>query len=351
MNQKALVSVLLPVYNANIEHLRISIFSVLRQTYKNFELLVLYEGEESEDCCCMIKDIVDSRIRIIIIPSKTGLPRSLNIGIKNANGKYIARMDSDDFALPNRIERQVNYLENHPDISVVGGVCRYMNSRELAFSTMIPSKVRVARMLFGNAGVAHPTAIIRNSFLTEKGILYNETIKGSEDYHLWTDIVLAGGEIESISKIVLLYRISDNQASKVLKSKMVDWDNMARERLLDSIGFFSQEEKHIFYRFCDVNNYRVDVVRTIEVLSKIRIQARTASHLPSDVIAKEVFYEWINKAIKCIKNGNGKQMLKITVLKKLWTKGEAGYLISEYYRKIKGKVVTNLLFQRRKYKC
>lgn len=350
-SDKILVSVLMPVYQANMRQLKIAVESILRQTYRYFELLILYEGDKIDPCYEMLSNMKDHRLVMILIPPKSGLPGSLNIGIRQAKGKYIARMDADDYSLPYRFEQQIAFMESHPDTDAVGGICRYMNSRTISFSTMIPPERRAARMLFSHAGIAHPTAMIRKEFLEKNDIWYNELIKGSEDYHLWIDFVLAGGRIDSIDRIVLLYRIHGGQASKVLKKEMTAWDNMGRERLLDAIGVFSDEEKEIIYQFCDVNNHRIEIGLTLKALHKLGDNGSRCGLFEADVFQKEICYEWIHKAMSSLKKGNGRDMLKRRVMKTLWTKGVLVYLISEYYRKIKGKAITNFNFNRRKYKC
>lgn len=351
MDQEALVSVLMPVFRADAGQLKIAIDSILQQTYKNIELLVLFEGKDSDPCHTMLSSIDDKRLIIVIIPLKSGLPKSLNIGIKQAKGKYIARMDADDYSLPDRFERQIKFMESHPEIDAVGGICRYMNSRALSFSTMIPPERRTARMLFSHAGVAHPTALIRKEFLNKNNIRYNESIKGSEDYHLWIDFVLAGGMIDSVDKIVLLYRIHEGQASKVFKKEMIDWNNMGREKIINRIGYFSDEEKETIYQFCDFHNRDISIVPTVTVLEKLSKLGRKCSMFRAGAFQKEVCYEWVQKALSGFESANGRHMLKFSVLKRLWVKGEMSYLISEYFRKIKGKAISNIGFRRWIYKC
>lgn len=339
MNQKSLVSVLMPVFRADKNQLKIAVDSILMQTYRCLELLVLFEGTEEDPCYIMLQGIQDKRLKVVLIPLKSGLPKSLNIGIERAEGKYIARMDADDYSLPDRFVKQINFLESHPDIDAVGGICRYMNSRTLSFSTMIPPERRSARMLFSHAGVAHPTAVIKRAFIEKNKIRYNETIKGSEDYHLWIDFVLAGGRIDSVNQIVLLYRISEGQAHNLLKNEMIEWDNLGREKILNKIGQFREDEKEMIYQFCRFHNREISVLSTLNVLEKLSRLGSHNSLFMDKVFQKEVCYEWIQKSLLSYKNGNGKEMLRSDFVKKLWVRGELTYLLSEYFRKITGKII------------
>lgn len=120
-NLRPLVSVIMSVFNENPEFLIEAIHSILAQTYTNFEFIIIDDGSD-EECKRILHDfsLFDSRIRIITNISNIGLTKSLNKGIEVSQGKYIARMDSDDFSLPMRIELQVQYMEKHNDVIVLG---------------------------------------------------------------------------------------------------------------------------------------------------------------------------------------------------------------------------------------
>ena len=113
------ISVLLPVHNTKEQYLRESIESILTQTYTNFELLIINDASTEEHIVPVISSYLDSRI-VYCYSDKKNIASALNIGIHKARGKYIARMDSDDIAYPERLEKQINYLESNPHISLIG---------------------------------------------------------------------------------------------------------------------------------------------------------------------------------------------------------------------------------------
>lgn len=120
LKAKPLISVLLPVYNGE-KTLSDSLRSLLRQGFRDFEILVLDDGS-SDTSCDIAENFCDCRIRIISDGIRRGLAARLNEGLDLASGRYIARMDADDVCFPERFARQVEYLEAHPDVDLLG--CR-----------------------------------------------------------------------------------------------------------------------------------------------------------------------------------------------------------------------------------
>src|ERR1017187_7276972 len=117
-NNSPYITVLMPVYNA-APFLREAIDSILNQTFKNFELLIINDGS-TDNCEEIILTYKDPRIRYIKNETNIKLISTLNKGIKLSKGKYIVRMDADDISFPDRIEKQVNYMETNPAIALCG---------------------------------------------------------------------------------------------------------------------------------------------------------------------------------------------------------------------------------------
>ncbi len=295
------ISILMPVYKPCMKYLNLAVQSIRKQTYKNFELLVLYEssGAESEYSAIhnYFMSMNDSRIKLISIPQKTGLPGSLNIGINSSEGEYIARMDADDYSLEQRLQRQLNYMLKHTETAVTGSPVQIMGSRKLAYAGngMTP-EIRAVRMLFKNAGVPHPTAFIRRSFLEKYGICYNETIRGSEDYHLWIDIVRKGGRIEQVREPLLLYRVSESQASVRLADEMVEWDKQAKIKLLDTVGSFDLREHQLL---CDWFSPEKEYAKEeyLYFIEKIIEQNKKSGIFCENVLRNELAFRYLMKGL------------------------------------------------------
>ena len=111
------ITVLMSVYNGE-KYLQETIESVLSQSYKNFELLII-DDKSTDKTCLIINSFKDPRIKLIINNQRLGLSKSLNVGIKLSSGEYIARLDADDICHQNRLEIQKLYLENNPDCGIL----------------------------------------------------------------------------------------------------------------------------------------------------------------------------------------------------------------------------------------
>lgn len=214
MNQP-LVSVLMPCYNAE-DHLEDAMNSILGQTYRNLEIIAINDcskDKTSEILHKMAKN--DSRIKVIDNLENFRLIKTLNNGVTLCNGEYIARMDSDDIALPERIEKEVAFLEQNKDHDIV-------SSLFLAFHTDNPSKKDLhhnplrheelkAYMLF-KSGICHPAVMIRKRVFAELGLKFEMDYLHVEDYALWSKAIYKT-KIANIGEPLLLYRVHPNQVS------------------------------------------------------------------------------------------------------------------------------------------
>jgi glycosyltransferase involved in cell wall biosynthesis len=182
------VSILLPVYNGE-KFLREAIESILSQTFTDFEFIIMDDG--STDGTSAILDHyerLDDRIHIHHHEHQ-GLIASLNRGCHIAQGKYLARMDADDVSLPERLAKQVEYLEAHPEVGVLGcGVQVIDGDRKKIRIFQFPAEHGVLRfrLCFFNAlTLAHPAVMMRRELLERVGG-YNPDMVHSEDYELWS---------------------------------------------------------------------------------------------------------------------------------------------------------------------
>lgn len=207
------VSIIMSVYNTEELYLRKAIESMLNQTFTNFEFIIVMDCPEdnSEDIVAEYLE-QDDRIRVIYNEENLGLTKSLNRALEIATGRYIARMDADDFSVPTRLEVQYSYLETHPEIGVVGGHVYTGNKKHRSMTAWNtnPETTKV-QMLFHNAGVPHPTAMFRREINGEP-VRYNEKILKSQDFELWSRLVHRT-RIVVLDEVFLIYRIHPRQIS------------------------------------------------------------------------------------------------------------------------------------------
>lgn len=181
---KPRVSVIMPVYNCE-RYLRESIESILGQTFQDLEFLIVTESGTTKESIATIKEYSDHRIRHLRNYRKIGLARSLNRGFQNARGDYLARMDADDISRSDRINRQVEYLEKHTDVGILGTSAAIIDECGMEIERFIapPQELIPWFLLFGEA-IVHPSVMMRRSvYEAVKG--YAEDVPYVEDYDLW----------------------------------------------------------------------------------------------------------------------------------------------------------------------
>ena len=205
-----LVSVLMPVYNT-APYLREAMDSMLSQIFKDFELIVL--NDCSPDNAEEILDTYDDP-RIVRYKGKknAGLSNVLNVGMGMARGKYIARMDSDDISLPQRLQVQVDYLDKHPDVDLVSVGMRLFGAKEGTWIREInPEKVKIEALF--HSPVLHASSVWRKDAFEKQGLRFRQEMVPAEDYDLWTRAMLKGLKLVNLPEVLYEYRIHEAQAT------------------------------------------------------------------------------------------------------------------------------------------
>jgi glycosyltransferase involved in cell wall biosynthesis len=209
------VSVLIPVFNGQ-EFVGECIDSILSQTYENFELLVVNDG--STDLTeAIVLSRNDKRIRYLKNRRNLGIVKTLNKGLYLSEGKFVARMDADDISLPDRLEKQISYLVDNPDVDILGaGIIlneheSMDNHREV--SSVIKNEHHRVSLLRSNP-LAHPTVVFNRESLLNNKLYYDRESQLAEDYKLWADSSINNLNIESLTDKLLLYRVHEKQLSR-----------------------------------------------------------------------------------------------------------------------------------------
>lgn len=178
------VTVLMSVYNGE-KYLREAIDSILNQTFRDFEFLIINDGS-TDRTMEILESYNDPRIKIINNERNIGLTKSLNKGLKMARGEYIARMDADDVSMPDRLKKQVDFLDDHQDYAVVGTFVKILNkdSEVICLLERPIEDTEIRGFLKRDNCIAHGSVMIRKTCLLDVG-LYDELMERSQDYELW----------------------------------------------------------------------------------------------------------------------------------------------------------------------
>jgi glycosyltransferase involved in cell wall biosynthesis len=222
------VSVVMPAFNA-AEFLDEAISSILEQTFRDFEFLIIDDGSTDSTASILAKyGKADSRLRVFR-QSNEGMISALNRGCRLARGRYIARMDADDVSLPHRIERQVDYMEKNPRVGIVGTWTTQIERDGSVRGNWCPSplpKFLRWKHFFGGC-VHHPSVLIRRDVL-EKIDFYRPDAVHVEDLDLWLR-ASAITEFGNVPEVLLKYRVWDESVSqrRQLKSREIHMKLMA----------------------------------------------------------------------------------------------------------------------------
>jgi glycosyltransferase involved in cell wall biosynthesis len=204
------VSVIMPVYNA-APYLREAIDSIVAQTFQSWELILLNDGS-TDDSLQIAQSYTDSRFKILDSEKNHGLIYQLNRGMEAAQGRYIARLDADDIALPGRLQRQFDYLEQHPETGLLGGFARVIGTDEIMQHSTNREEI-VIELLYRNAFI-HSTVMFRKSVYMSVSGGFKEDYKHAEDYHMWQLFALHTG-VANLTEVLIQYRMHEQQVSRV----------------------------------------------------------------------------------------------------------------------------------------
>lgn len=216
-----LVSVIMPVYNSE-KYLALAIESILHQTYTNMELIII-DDCSNDDSLEIAKNyqMEDDRIKIVSNPRNRKQAFCRNMGIELSRGDYIAFLDSDDIANENRIQIQLEYLENNSDCVGCGGYGEYIDKNgNLSGQYIMPPidyEFIKAEAFFGDNPFIQSSMMLRKDILNKYNLRYNELFGGiAEDYEFWLQILKHNLKLINIGKLLVYYRFGDEFQATIM---------------------------------------------------------------------------------------------------------------------------------------
>lgn len=208
------VTVLMSVYNG-LPYLRESIESILQQTYSDFEFLIIDDASNDGSSDVLVEYARrDERIRILTNEQNMGLGYSLARGVEASNTPWIARIDADDIAVPNRLELQMAYVVEHPEVDILGGYVSYIdNNGEFLFEKRVPtSHENIYRLIWTNP-INHTTVFLRREAILRVGS-YSLKFRRRQDYELWFRCAKAGLKFANLAVPLVYYRFSEKNFAR-----------------------------------------------------------------------------------------------------------------------------------------
>lgn len=259
MNPK--VTILMPVYNGE-KYLKPAIDSILSQTYSDFEFIIINDGS-TDETAKIILEYNDNRIIFINNQENIGYTPILNQGIKIAKGEYIARMDSDDISLPDRLKKQIEFLDKNQNIGICGTWYKTFGYEENEIKWSLTHNEIKINLLFQNV-LGHPTVMFRKNLFKEYNLEYNTSYMPAEDYELWSRAT-EYFEFANIPEFLFLYRTHESNISQTKKNIRENNVTQIRKDLLKKINISPTEEELIIHNSLICNIFEASDVYVNDV--------------------------------------------------------------------------------------
>ncbi len=245
------VTILLPVYNGD-KYLGEAIDSIINQSFSDFEFLIIDDGS-TDGSVKIIESYNDSRIRFVRNETNLGLIATLNKGLALARGEYVARMDQDDISLPERLKKQVGFMNQHTDLGICGTWSKTIGEVEKSWLTRFPvGHNEIMSHLLFNTAISHPTAMFDMKKFRSLNLNYDINAIHAEDYNLWvkaSDYFNLG----NVPEVLLLYRVHRQQTCQAQSKRQEQTTAAVRKKMLGKMGIVVSDDELELHS--EISNY------------------------------------------------------------------------------------------------
>ena len=267
------ISVIMSVFNGEL-YLEKSIESILSQSCKDFEFIIIDDSSNDSTSQILEQYSHDNQVKIITNTNNIGLTKSLNIGLKTAKGKYIARQDADDISLENRLSIQKEFLDSNENIGGVGTSNHYINKKGDILSTVNRESSEITtrwRLLFGNP-IMHSSIMFRKNLVISIGG-YKEIFNRSQDYDLWSQLITTS-DIVQLPDVLIKYRKHQNSVSYTSDSEQLNNSiSISKSNIENLLGQSVNTDFIKILRLrLDRNPNKSELIATIDLLDKLAVR-------------------------------------------------------------------------------
>ena len=293
------VSVFMPVYNAE-QYLNESIDSILNQSFIDFEFVIVNDGS-TDRSAEVIKTYTDPRIRFIENTQNLGLIASLNIGLETCKGEYIVRMDQDDFSLPQRIEKQVRFMDENPEYGLIG--CWFEDFGENIESKIVryssdDTHIRIRHLY--QTHIAHPTAVLRKSVIDKFNLRFDASFVHGEDYAFWVQMS-AYCKLSNYPEMLVRKRDHPRNISNKYAQIQQDTCAKVKQKQFEGMGItVSREEIELYTRFAnpDWNFSQNEMERIYNLLEKMIAGNAQKNFIPHSELKNYLAEKWFHLCLQ-----------------------------------------------------
>lgn len=274
------VTVLMPTYNV-APWVEESIQSVLNQTYRDFELLVV-DDASTDDTLDRIRSIDDPRIRIASFPNNVGLAENLNRGLDLIDTELVARMDGDDIAEPDWLETGINVLDTHPEVGICSFGFQFFGAKTSLVRFPEHHEDSKAQMLFGCTVIV---PVLRKSVFTDNLLRYSTEAFPAEDYMMWANAYRVT-KVYNVQRTLFHYRTHPSQISTARREAQIVKSNEVRLKMLHWLNpNFADEEKRYFLDvFVPCKNESKEDITKLKRFAQLLISRNTLGNYSNEAL-------------------------------------------------------------------
>ncbi len=277
------VTVLMPTYNV-APWVDEAIQSILNQTYKDFDLLVI-DDASSDDTLAHVRAINDPRIRIAAFPNNVGLADNLNRGLDLTDTELVARMDGDDIAEPDWLETGIKVLDSHPEVGVCSFGFQFFGTKTSLVRFPEWHEDSKAQMLFGCTVIV---PVLRRSVFVENNLRYSTAAFPAEDYMMWSNVYRVT-QVYNVQRTLFHYRTHETQISTSKRQAQIEKSNEVRLKMLNWLNEdFSDDEKRYFLNVfvpCVVDGE--ESVDELKRFAELLVSRNTQHHYDNEALRKK----------------------------------------------------------------
>ena len=294
--REPIITVLMPVHNG-ADFVHEAGRSILRQTCRDFELLVINDGSTDATPGILAELAAeDARVRVVDDHARLGFSGALNRGLELAHGEFIARMDADDIALPDRLQAQLDFLRARPEVGLCGGHVELFGLRSGRFhAPPLTPEETLCYARFDNP-FSHPTVMLRRALVAQHGLRFDPAFCPSDDYELWSRC-LRLFPCANMDRVLLRYRVHEGSMSEA------DWSEMDRlaaqvaARELTALGLPTDDDTVRFHRNLGRGRgfpirRRDELLRAEHWLRTLQTAAESSGRYPAEALRRTVGDIW-----------------------------------------------------------
>ncbi len=264
------ISVIMPIYQTRPDYLRQAVRSILAQTFKDFEFLILNDSPDNTTLDKIIAEFSDSRIKFMRSHRNMGVAGAHNFLLKHAQGDYIAVMDHDDISLPQRLEKQFAFLESHTDVGICG-TAYWRFGKWTKMRSIYPPEHHddICALLLFKCPLHHPSAMIRRSVLVQHQIAYDEHFISLNDRKLYMEIARYT-RLANLNQVLYNYRLHKQMTSRIMHDEINREQLAYRDEVLKDYGIiFDENDKYILNHYIFTGRTKINNIEILPHIDRI----------------------------------------------------------------------------------